>query len=739
MPQPLDDSNEPLTAPEKAQPKGAAAATKKQVARSDELCHEDDIIEALTDLYADIEKGFGEANERTNDQIDFWKLYNCELSEKQAYDGNSKIYVPIIHDSVNARVTRFVNQIFPANNRYVEVVGGATDKPYALMSLLDHYVQMAKLRTVVMPAMLRCGDMEGQYNLYAGWQKITRSVAHKVDNPVAIDGDEFDDPDLNVESVEEVEVDISRPYAEVISDQDVLVLPTTADSIDEALFTSGGSVTIVRRWSKSLINQKIEDKEIDEENGDAFVKELSDCAADAQKRQNVQKKAIHAAGIQDDGRGLHGVVYETWTVLTLKDGKRRLCRIYFSGSDGTNILSARRNPYWNDKCPLLSAPLRKVNGSFKGRAPVGTAETLQYQANDAVNMGMDSASYSMLPIIMTDPEKNPRIGSMVLSLAAIWETNPNDTQFAEFPQLWKEALDIVQACKGAIQETLSVNSSMIPQQNAAAKLTQAEVAAEQQVDMLTTADAVTVLEEGILTPLVQRWIEYDHQFRDKEITVRQYGALGVEAAMEPIEPIQFDAYYQFRWFGVEQAKNAQAVQQQIAGLNVLRGIPPQQYQGYKLDMTPIIMQLVENTFGPRLAPLVFKSMKSELAEKPEIENEVLAGGMWMPIHMMDDHQQHIQAHSQLMQQSGDPTGAIREHIMQHQQAMQAQVMAQQQGGAPMPGGGPPGQAGGQMQPPGQPPRMGAQPAAQRPAQGPPGMIPQDSLMDPSAMPRPQRG
>lgn len=727
-----DDVDEPLTAP--SEPKERA----KPIARSEELCHEDDLVGALTDLYADIEKGFGEANERTNEQIDYWKLYNCELCEKQAYDGNSKIYVPLVHDAVNARATRFTNQIFPSNQRYVEVITDGPDKPFALEALLDDYVRRAKLRTVVVPAMMRCGDIEGQYNLYAGWLETERSIAFKQSNPVEVDGEQFDDPDMNIESVEEETVKIGRPYAEVISDQDVCVLPATADSVDEALFECGGSVTIIRRWSKSLIEQKIADKKIDKENGEALVKELSDQPSDAQKRQDVQKKSIVAAGIQSDGRGFHAIIYETWTVLRLRDGHRRLCRVYYAGSDGTQILSCKRNPYWNDKCPLLSVPLRKIHGSFKGRAPVATSETLQYQANDAVNMGMDSATYSMLPIIMTDPEKNPRIGSMVLSLAAIWETSPKDTQFAEFPQLWKEAMEIVSACEGKIQQNLSVNSAMIPQQNASNNLTQAEVAAEQQVDMLTTADAVTVIEEGILTPLMQRWIEYDHQFRDKEITVRQYGALGIEAGMEPIEPLQWDAHYQFRWFGVEQAKNAQAVQQQIAALNVLRGIPPQMYQGWKLDVAPVIQQLVENTFGPRLAPQVFKSMKSELAMQPDIENQVLMGGMWMPIHMMDDHQAHIMSHSQLMQQNGDPTGAIREHIMQHQQAMQAQVMAQQQAGAPMPGGQPgaPGGAG-----PGVSgtPRMGGQPDQQRPAQGPPGMIPQDSMVDPSRMPRPQRG
>ena len=40
--------------------------------------------------------------------------------------------------------------------------------------------------------------------------------------------------------------------------------------------------------------------------------------------------------------------------------------------------------------------------------------------------------YALMPIVMTDPAKNPRLGSMVLNLAAIWETDPKATQFVQF-------------------------------------------------------------------------------------------------------------------------------------------------------------------------------------------------------------------------------------------------------------------------------------------------------------------
>ena len=710
--------------------------------RSEELCRKEPVIKALVKLYALVEQGFADQNERADKILDYWSIYNCELGSEQFYNGNSQIFVPIVQDAINARKTRFLNQIFPRYGKCVEVTSEDGDMPYALMSLLEAYIKKGKLRTVVAPALLKAGDVEGQFNLYTGWLETTRYVAFKKNMPLQVEGDEdvgLEDPDESVANVIEETIKQGRPYAEVISDADVLVLPQTADSIEEAL-ADGGSVTIMRRWSEAKVRQEVAAGNIDKENGLAFADELGD-DEDQGKQRDTQKKQVHAAGIQHTGRGKHGVVYETWTMLKIPGKGKRLCKIMFAGKSPEAILSARRNPYWNDKCPLLSVPLEKVHGAFKGRSKVADVDTLQYQANDATNEGMDSAAYALMPIVMTDPEKNPRVGSMIMDLAAVWETSPKDTQFAQFPIMVEQMLAVVGACRSQIMTTLSVNPAAITQQTSDKKPSQADIANEQQIDILTTADVVTVLEEGIFTPLLQRWIEYDHQFRDKDITVREYGQMGLKAQMDTIPPIQFDNHYQFRWFGVEQARSAQQLQQQIAVLNVVRGIPPQMYQGYKLNLAPVISRAIEGTFGPELAPLIFEDLRSQLSEDPMLENEIMVGGMWMPAHPLDNHQEHIKAHMQAMQETGDQSGQLRVHIMAHQQMMLQAAQAQVQASEPMPGpqgepGAPPG--GGQPGISGTP-RMGAQPGAQRPAQGPPGMIAHDQMNDPRRMPRPQRG
>jgi hypothetical protein len=161
---------------------------------------------------------------------------------------------------------------------------------------------------------------------------------------------------------------------------------------------------------------------------------------------------------------------------------------------------------------------------------------------------------------------------------------------------------------------------------------------------------------------------------------------------------------------------------------------PLQQAGYMLDPAPALEHAAGNIFGWRMGRLIIKDARAMLAMDPELENEMLADGFDVHVHMLDQDPQHIQSHMKAMQQ-GDPTGAFRIHIHRHQQSMgmkqaqQMQQQAQQQGppqqpgqpggGGPQPGrGGPPGAG---------PPAPGGQPQMPRPVRGPPGMIHPDQM------------
>jgi len=699
--------------------------------RNEELSENEDVHEALLDLYKDIERGWENQEDRTNSMMDYWDIYNCKLGSKQYYSGNSQIFLPIVHDAVKARKTRFSNQIFPQAGRYVEVTSEDGTLPQAEMSLAEHYIRRCKLRTAVVPALCVNGDVEGQYNVYVSWVNRKRHVVWRKPQMLSFGRSMGVGPDPSTGAQEPVDIaketlSEGRPHVEVLADSDVLLLPATAETVDEAI-AHGGSATIMRRWSKAKIKQMIKDEEITKDAGKQLLDAMM--AEKSATRTDKGKVVADAAGIKTTGDLKYALVYETWTELTIPsvdgDDERRICRVFF-GSEKI-VLSCKRNPNWSDKVPLLSVPVEKVQGSAKGKSQVQPCEQTQYYANDIINEAADSSMYSMMPIVMTDPNRNPRIGSMVLSLAAVWETDPQSTQFAKFPDIWKSGFEIVASCKAQIMQTLSVSPAAITQSSSQkSKPSQADVAREQQVDILTTADAVTVIEEGILTPMVQMFIELDHQHRKDKLLVRQFGEMGLKAKMDWIPPIQMEKKYAYRWFGVEQARNQMQLQQQISGIGMVTKLPPQMYQGYKLNLVPVIINMMEGLFGPRLAPLVFVDEAKQMTLEPQLENEWLAEGIELAIHPKDQDQEHLKAHVEMMQQNGgnDPTGNIQRHIERHMAQMQMKKMlALQQAMQQMMGGGQ--QQGGSQLPGG---RAGAQVRGPRGnGQGPPGMIHRDQI------------
>lgn len=687
---------------------------KKKTALDTELGGRKKIAETLCELYEKIDGAFKKAAPRINDQIDYWHIYNCEMTDNQSYNGTASVYVPLVRDAIDARVTRFTNQVFPQSGRNIQIVTSETKIPFETEALLEHYVRTAELRSVVVPALLRNGDVEGQWNVYVAWNKTERKVRYRVKKPITVD-ELVEVPGEDVDDIEETTIAANSPVVEVVPDTDVMILPQTADTVAEALFVRGGSVTIIRRWTKGDIKRMIADGDFIEARGEELIDVMDN--GDKQ-RVDIKKKHADSAGIRDGGKYYLG--YEVWTMLKV-DGEQTLCRAFMA--DGDTVLGVKQNPFWHGMCPLLSRAVNKISGAMKGISPIKKVATFQYQANDIANQGFDSATYAMLPIVMTDPLKNPRVGSMVMNLAAVWEVDPNSTKFASFPQLWKDALGVVSECRSQVFQSLSVNPSMIPGQTGGKKkLNQAEVANEQQVDIMTTADVVTALEAGILNPLASMFAWLDMQYREDTITVQMYGRQGLKAIMQEIEPIQMDTRYEFQWLGVETARSSQQIQQQIAFTNVLNGIPPEKIPGRKIDLVPMIERAVENVFGPRLAPLIFQDITDQMAIDPMLENEMLEWGHTIPISPMDNDVQHLQIHQQGMAQTLDPHGVFKLHMMAHMQALQEKQMQQMQ--APPPGGAP---GGPNM------PAPGAMPAGPRQMKQPAGAVHPDQM--PLAMPR----
>lgn len=680
-----------------------------------------------SEVYSDCEDAFKDKQERDDANALYWDIYNCKLGDRQAYSGVSEVFVPVVRDAIEARTLRFSNALFPSNGRFVECISSTNDNAHALQALINHYVRDSRLRETT-GALLRAGDVTGQYSLYVGWTKKERTIMQRVSKPVKadLDGVEAEVPGETAEDIEEVTLSHGSPDIWVIPDEDLCVLPATVDDIDDA-----DTVCVAIRVTKSWFRER--KKEFSAKKYKQAIAMFEAKTGMGPERVNPEKERAKEAGVKTAKGSKMLLLYQMWTSLEIK-GKWTRCMIYSAGRGPENVLSIKKNPYWGQRAPVISAPVKKVAGSFWGISPTAGVEQLQYQCNDATNMGMDSAQYALTPIVMSNPQSNPRIATMVLEMAAMWEVDPNNTKILEFPKLWQDALSILAACKAQIHESLGLNPAMMPS-GQTKKTSQAAVAQEQQLALEGTADAVRVLETSILTMVANRIFEYDQQYRDKDLDIAHFGELGYEAEQEKVPPVEFGTRYSFQWSGIMQNQGQQRVQQMISGMNVLRGIPPEQLNGRKLDIGPILDAVVDVIYGPRLGPRVLKDQRAQLGIPPTLENDMMRHNMPATVSPMDDDAAHITSHHDAAALIGDTTGIFQQHIGAHMEQMQKKAMQAAgagPGGLPgAPGGGAPGQ------PPGVAgtPKPGAQPVGPRPgAQAPPGAVPPGQMSDPSRMP-----
>jgi hypothetical protein len=695
------------------------------------------IRDSLEKLFNKIVKGFEAQADRSDDLEKWWRIYHCELDDQQFFNGTAAVYVPIIHDAIDARVTRFSNQLFPVSGQYIDCTTTDGHLPYEILALIDHYYSQAHVQTDVVEPLLLNADIEGQMNLYIDWNEVCRQIVSRETRKPEVQTAGGPAPAEGIEIEDIVTEDVTEgcPGFEVLHDSDVLILPANAANVEDAL-QRGGCAVIVRRWTEEDIDAMAASGDIRDDAADDLKKQGMFADNTMHGLSDLTKKLIKTVGIKAQGK--HTIVFEVWTMLPLNDdgayaksGTKRICRVYLGV--GRQQLGAKRNPYWNDRVPLFSKPGKKVAGSVKGQSRVEPVAPIQYEANDAANERADVDHYSAMPIVIRKPGEYNR--PLILNLGAVWDEDPANIKFVEFPDLSARGRARIQDAMQVIFQSLGVNPSMLPQQTGrpGRGRNQAEVALEQSVDLLQTARAVGPVGD-LMTEVSAFVVDLDHQFRDKDMTIRAFGELGVDAELIQVGPLQNRAAVKITWNGAEQARFNAAMQQQgIAFVNVARGLSQQlMNEGYELRIGPLLEKSAMNLFGAKTARLMLIDRRRQQSMDPELENEMLLEGMEVSVHKMDMDQKHLEVHIPLMQQSGDPTGVIKLHVQMHLTQLSAKNAAMQQamlpghmgaglpaGGEGVPGGAGKGVAGA--------PRMGAQPGMSR-MQGPPGMLHQDRLM-----------
>lgn len=689
-------------------------------------------------LYQPIQRAFENKQEQADRIDEYWSIFQCKPDSNAQYSGNSQCYVPAVRDCINARTKRTLAQLFPTRHKHVEAVGSDPETPYTQLALLEHDIRAIRLKEIVRSDLV-AGDVTGQWNLYIDWTRSYRRITELVKrNPIleTVEGEEVGlvAPGEEEEATEESDVLTESPEVVDFATEDLAVVPPTSNDIEKA-----DAVALKLRMSKDKVKQMVDEgvfalgkHQSVEQLWNQLQSDTQAGSGGSMSNKTPPRSRVQDAGIQTEGTYTYLLCYEATARLTfMEEGKpiKRLAYIYFGSQQ--QILGIVKAPQWGGKRPVLSAPVERVSGSFFGISKIEPVKFLQWNLNDYWNMGQDSAMYSLLPIWAADPVSNPNWATMVMGLAAVWPISPDAIKPLTQPQLYKEAITLCEAIKRQIWESMDVNEVMMGRMPQGRK-NNALMGAVQQEQMTNIMDHAERYEESILTPLAERLFEYERQFRTTTLLVEVRGEIGVKAKMSNVDPKQFGERYQFRWAGTSIVQGQALQQMRIAGMNVLRGIPPQQLNGRKLDVTPILESFVEGLYGPELAPKILIDERNLFTVPAEVENEMMHNNLPVAVHEADDDQQHLISHMSGARLTGDVNGRFRSHIAAHTMAMQTklqmQMAQQQQPGAPGVPGGPPRSGMGTVGTP----RPGAQVAGPRPGvQNPPGLPGPDQGFGPS--------
>lgn len=694
-----------------------------------------DAYKEASKLYPLIQKQYENQEDQAQKIEEYWCIFNAQPDENQQYSGNSNCYVPAVRDCINARAKRSVKQLFPVTQKHVDAISADADIPYPQLSLIEHYITSTRLKALCR-SVLVAGDVTGQWNLYVDWTKSYRRVTDIIKKPPmleVIDGESVSDLGLEdplAEDEEELETsDVVEEGPDIVefATEDLAVVPPTCKSINKAQ-----AVALRLRMSEEKVDQMVDEGVFVLPDGSGSAKDyfqsLEKGVIGSQKK-NPPRKMTADAGVRTEGSWKYALIYETQAKLTFESGKpKENAFIYFAGPQ--QILGIIKSPYWGGKRSILSEPVDAIGGSFFGRSKIEPVKYMQWNLTDFWNMGQDSAMYSLLPVFAADPLKNPNWASMVIGLAAVWPIAPTDIQAIQFPQLYKESLQICDAMERRIWQSMDVNEMMMGRVPSGRK-NNAMIGGIQAEQATNIDDNASRFEDVMLNPLVELMFEYDQQFRTDTITVKSFGELGVQANMIPVEPQQWGERYYFTWYGTAFQMGQNMLQQQIAWMNVIKGIPPALLDGRRLSVLPILEAGTENIFGPNVAPKILIDERNMFTVDPDTENEILHNGFPAQVHPGDDDIKHLTIHMRGANLSGDPLGHFKMHMgdhmtqLQKKRQMAAVQEAQMQAGAPGgPGGaGQPGVAG--------TPRPGALPGPPKPMQQPAGAVHADQMVDPS--------
>lgn len=586
--------------------------------------------------------------------IEDLRLWSCQLTDGQLYQGRSNLIIPELHNQVETSVGKFQMGLFP-NEDYLGVVPtGSTSKEEAqqikdaVFHELDHKNNL--------PAKLE--RFQRQKTLFGtAFIKPTFEEQYKT---IFVKNEKGYAEPKKVVKYSGAKVDVCDTFRVYVWPENVGCIED-ADLVFEEMFIS-------KRY-------------LEEAGLYANLKDIQDGAPGLADFSWVDVARMNMTNLASASHfNKEGVlVTECWCDFDIAQGEYKPCVITLANM--STVIRVQLNPFWHQQAPyLMGRYMKGPAGEMYGHSLAERLRSMQYMITDLGNQTMDSLTYTLNPIALIDPGFAGDVNSFKLQPGARWWASPQGVQFAHFPDISTAGLQGMQQVRSMISQFSDTATDIAPQLSGKVR-NATQVNAVQSTVSANLKNMIRADEHDVLQPLCTMTHMLLRQFQKQEYQISVQGPEKGQWITKSINPDVLHRDCQFVWRGssIEEKSNIRS-QQLMNGFNLalqVAGLMPE-----AINLPKLYKVVMEEAFNLKDLQ-VFPEDEKKFTIDPKTENMALDSGQDVKVNLGDVSMIHDPIHLEgfnKAMEEGDQEKAMRyaKHIESHKQMEQAKQTLQAQ-------------------------------------------------------------
>lgn len=455
--------------------------------------------------------------------------------------------------------------------------------------------------------------------------------------------------------------------ARVVDMFSLFVYPETADSVDSAFCVMEQIIVDRSMLERGAMSGMY--------NADAVQSVIKRKHADISDAAQSQLRRFGPTSQQGNLMASEHEIIEYWGFYPLNGEDQPLVDCIISICDRGTVLRAKKNdlgfrPYVSARCVQLAS-------EFYGFTPVDTVTALQQHLNTVNNQALDCATFSLNPIAAIDPAilNDPNlVKQFVLSPGQKWPVHPESIAWRTIPDVSSTGYKAAAQLSGVISNSLHSDFSL----PAAGKTATAYLGGAGVISDILSG-VVGNIESQCLTPMLHKLLRLAYLNMPQEEEIAVTGEDGVVIGIN-LKRDDIEAGVSIRWAAAEMTMAAQIKSQQlIQFFSIASRVPPQMWMsfGIRFRLDRLLKTLWSEAFNLHGEDRLFENIAAYAPLDANVENSLLAEGVAVPVHPLDNDMEHLAVHSRIIQ---NPQSML--HQQQHQMKLSMMMGMAPMGQAP---------------------------------------------------------